>query len=246
MFNVAIAVPTYNEVLNLPDLLERLSEVAKNDLENNYCIIIVDDKSPDGTLQVAISFAKELESDNFNVLPISKADRNGLGGAYYYAFQWIFENLPVVDCIVQMDADLSHNPMYLEAMINNFKAGSDAVITSRYIPGGGAPDWSAWRLVLSKFGNIYARIILGGKITDYTGGYNLYRAELLKRIDFSRVYMKGYGFQLSLKNQIGLLTNKIKEIPIVFNDRKVGQSKMPISNIFQSLALVVKIKLGRY
>jgi len=235
---LAIAVPTYNEAKNIPKLVKGIENaVSKTGIDCS--LYIIDDNSPDGTGDVAEKLAASEKTKNFSIKVIHRENKQGLGKAYVDGFSKIMHK----DCthILQMDADLSHDPKYIPEFIE--AAGrADFVVGSRYIKGGDTPDWSLRRKLLSRFGNLYARIFLGNQIHDYTGGFNMYSVALLRKIDLATLQAGGYGFLIELKHLILRQLPTIHEIPIIFIDRQHGVSKIPRSTILKNLMLVPKMR----
>ena len=240
---IAVLIPTYNEVQNIPGLLRAMQAMGSKFSDVAINIYIIDDSSPDGTAQAADTLNTELESVNFKISVIRRVQKEGLGKAYIDGFKKMLALPDVPDFVLQMDADLSHNPEYIAQFINGISEGADFIVGTRYIPGGSCPDWSWYRKLLSRGGNTYARLILGRKITDYTGGFNMYGLDVLKKINWDTLDSAGYGFLIDLKYQAQQVSKKIVEVPIQFLDRQHGQSKMPLNTIFQNFALVIRIKI---
>lgn len=238
---LGIAVPTYNEADNIGKLAAGI-EAAVNAANVAATLLIIDDNSPDGTGKVADDLAAKAKSSNFNIVVMHRTAKEGLGKAYVAGFQKIL----TLDCthILQMDADLSHDPKYITEMIEAAQT-SDLVVGSRYILGGATPDWTWSRRVQSKFGNLYARLFLGSKLHDYTGGFNLYTTELLRNVDINSLQAGGYGFLIELKFRAVRHAHKITEVPIVFLDRTHGQSKIPHNTIYKNLILVPLLRFQR-
>jgi dolichol-phosphate mannosyltransferase len=244
MSSLTIVIPTYEEARNMGDLLPRLASVAAANTDFDITAFIVDDSSPDGTAAVARTIAPDVEAETFHVRVATRAEKNGLGAAYIWAFDRLLTSADSPDYILQMDADLSHDPSYITAMLNEIRGGADLVVASRYIPGGSTPDWNLKRRFLSVGGNLYARLFLGSRITDYTGGFNLYGAELLRRITPATITTTGYGFQINMKFRALRHAEKVAEVPIVFLDRTEGESKIPSDTLLTSLLLVVQLRFG--
>jgi dolichol-phosphate mannosyltransferase len=146
------------------------------------------------------------------------------------------------DFIMSMDSDLSHNLRYLKNFVNKAASNSDFIVGSRYIDGGATPDWSLIRKLLSRYGNYYARVFLGSKISDYTGGFNMYSKNLLEKIDLDRINASGYGFLIELKYKSLLQAKNIFQIPIIFHDRQNGKLKIPKITIIKNFSLVPRLK----
>jgi dolichol-phosphate mannosyltransferase len=203
----AIVIPTYNEADNLPTLLQRL---AATDAQ----IIVVDDGSPDGTAEVA-------EAAGCTVL--RRAGKLGLASAYVLGLGHALEL--GCDPIIQMDADLSHRPEDVPRLLSAI-SGADLVLGSRWVPDGGTRNWEASRMALSRFGSAYARLWLGLPYQDLTGGFKCWTADLLSRISLPTVTSEGYAFQVETTWRAHRRGAEIIEIPIIFDDRLAGQSKM--------------------
>lgn len=214
-----LIIPTYNEVENLPRLMESLFALPLPGLQ----VLIVDDGSPDGTGQLAEE-QKRLYPKRLDVL--HRAGKLGLGTAYIQGFQYCLD--AGADLIGQMDADFSHPPQKVLELVDAVKTHHLA-LGSRYIPGGSLDrDWAFWRKGLSTFGNFYARTILSLPIRDVTGGFRLWRRETLSRLPLERVRSNGYVFQVEMAYITHRLGFHVKEIPIYFAERKFGQSKMSL------------------
>jgi dolichol-phosphate mannosyltransferase len=242
MISIGIVVPTYNESVNVLLLLKAiLKETAE--LENvKFTVVIVDDNSPDGTSQIVKKIAKELNTSTFKIVVIDRVIKDGYGKACIEGMQYLLSKN--VDFILSMDADLSHNPKYIKAIINASR-NNDLVVGSRYVKGGSTPDWPLLRKVLSRYGNYYARAFLGSKISDYTGGFNLYSSELLRKINLDNIQSSGYGFLVELKYKASKKASNIHQVPIIFHDRQHGKSKIPKNTIVKNFLLVPKLKLNK-
>lgn len=227
-----VIIPTYNE----RDNLEPISRAVLT-AEPRADILVVDDNSPDGTGQLADALAAK--EPRIRVLHRQK--KEGLGRAYLHAFQWALD--AGYQFIIEMDADFSHDPKYLPRLIDEALAGADVVLGSRYVTGGGTINWGTGRQIISKGGSLYARSILGVGIRDLTGGFKCFRREVLQSMDFSQVKSTGYAFQIELTFRALKAGFKVKEIPIVFEDRRVGQSKMSRKIFIEALTMVWKLRL---
>jgi len=237
---IGISVPTYNEVTNIERLLSEVKDTFYKIPNIKIIVAVVDDSSPDGTGNLVQKISKRISSPNFKIILLSRKEKDGFGRACVAGFKKLLEQN--VDYIIQMDADLSHNPAYLPAFVEE-ASHHDFIVASRYIKGGDTPDWPWHRRFLSKYGNYYARLILSRRITDYTGGYNLYSAKLLQAINLDSLQASGYGFLIELKYRALQKSKSFSQIPIIFNDRQHGQSKIPKSTLFNNLLLVPRIKL---
>lgn len=218
-----IIIPTYNERESLPELIRRL-----DGLSGGFDFLIIDDNSPDGTALLVEGWQKE----RADIFLLKRQAKLGLGTAYIEGFKWALANN--YEAIVQMDADLSHNPEYLLAMLDSLSEHG-LVVGSRYVSGGGVENWPFYRRLLSKGGSLYARIILGVNIKDLTGGYNIWHSEVLKKIDLDKILSEGYSFQIEMKQRAHEQQALIKEFPIVFKERQGGKSKMSKKIILEAM-----------
>lgn len=217
---IFVVIPTYNEAGNLREMAETLFALPYDDLN----LIIVDDNSPDGTGRIADELA-ERYGERFTV--IHRPGKMGLGTAYGQGFQMALGQ--GAEVIVQMDADFSHSPEYLPQMITLLNE-NDVVVGSRYVRGGGTDRrWSWWRYLLSWWANqIYTRVILGVAVQDATAGFKAIRRRVLEAIDLTSLVSNGYVFQVEVAYLCHKLGFKVLEIPIYFEDRRIGRSKMDI------------------
>ncbi len=222
-----IIIPTYNEAENLKPITDAVLAVTPSEVE----VLIVDDGSPDGTGKLADQLAAK--NPRFHV--IHRAKKMGLGTAYVNGFSWAIEKN--FDAIVEMDADFSHNPQYLPQMLD-LLTRHEGVIGSRYVPGGGTLNWGLGRRLISRGGSIYSRAILGAPIRDFTGGFNGWKKALLEAVDYKSLKSDGYSFQIELKYRAFRKRFSLVEFPIVFEDRKVGKSKMNRRIVFEALLRV--------
>ncbi|HOV93153.1 MAG TPA: polyprenol monophosphomannose synthase [Candidatus Kapabacteria bacterium] len=227
-----VVIPTYNEADNIVPLIESIkSALPSTD------ILIVDDNSPDGTAELVRKKMKEDDSIHL----IVRQNKMGLGTAYCEGFKYALQQ--GYDYILQMDADFSHNPQELPRMVQEMK-NADLVIGSRYISGVNVVNWPLSRLVLSYGANLYTRIITCLPVKDGTGGYKCFNAKYLKYIDIDQIRSNGYGFQIEMNYKMWKLGARIKEIPIIFEDRRSGKSKMNKSIVFEAMWLVWKLKFS--
>jgi dolichol-phosphate mannosyltransferase len=238
---LAVAVPTFNEAETVGPLLDALQEVLVGLPDLTTTVLFIDDSSPDGTAKVIEGLQEDRQSANFRIRLLRRPRKEGLGRAYADGFSMLLAE-GTFDYIVQMDADLSHHPRYIPLMLE-LARDAEFVCGSRYAPGGATPDWTWYRRLVSRAGNRYTRLFLGSGITDYTGGFNLFSVGLLGRIDVTSLRAAGYGFQIELKYRALRLANGVRQIPIVFMDRRVGQSKIPSNTIVKNLVLVPRIRL---
>jgi len=222
-----VVIPTYEEALNITEVLTRVRAAVPH-----VDVLVVDDNSPDGTADLARATAAEV--GQVDVLVREKKD--GLGNAYRHGFRVGMDR--GYDVLVQMDADLSHDPAALPSLLNALEEGADAVIGSRYVPGGSVPHWPWYRRALSKWGNRYACFVLGMSVHDATAGFRAYRVEALHAIDVFTTRANGYGFQIETAYRVSRSGRRLAEVPIVFTDRVRGYSKMSVSVMSEELLLV--------
>ena len=221
-----IVVPTYCEADNITELLQRV-RYAKPDAD----VLVIDDGSPDGTASLVRQMADELGK----IAVVERPHKMGLGDAYRTGFTVGLEN--TYDVLVEMDADLSHDPAGLPLLVDAVEQGADLAIGSRYIEGGSIPTWRRRRRLLSRWGNRYAAFALGLPITDATSGYRAYRADALRNSNFNTTRANGYAFQIELARRIARSGNVV-DIPIVFSDRTRGRSKMSLRIAAEAMVLV--------
>jgi len=229
-----IVVPTYNERDNVEAVAERFTSALPG-----AELLFVDDNSPDGTGDVLDRLAAA--DDRIHVL--HRPGKLGLGTAYLDGFRWGLAR--GFDYLFEMDADFSHDPRYLPDMMALAEGGADVVVGSRYVAGGGTENWGIGRKIISRGGSLYARTILGIKVRDVTAGFICYRRRALEAIDLGAVTSNGYSFQIEMKYRAIRAGLKVVETPIVFVDRRVGQSKMSRAIFAEALLMVWKLRLGR-
>ena len=239
--HIAILIPTYNESTNISELLPRIAASVKIHTATKFSAIIIDDSSPDGTADMAREVGRQCSKDNLKTIVLTRENKDGLGRAYLHAFNYVLNSSSNYEFIIQMDADLSHKPEYISDFISAAEKGADFVVGSRYVKYGGVSNWSWHRRVISKAGNLYAKFMLGAEINDYTGGFNLYSTDLLRKIKFADLHTNGYGFLISLKYSMIEKNAAIVEVPIMFIDREFGKSKMPLNTFFDSFILVLRL-----
>lgn len=225
-----VVLPTYQEAENIRDVLGKV-RVSIPDAH----ILVVDDGSPDGTADLATKAGAEL--GNIDVL--RRTAKSGLGPAYRAGFAWGLERGHSV--LIEMDADLSHDPAVLPQLIEAVtEGGYDLAIGSRYVPGGAVPGWPAKRRMLSQWGNRYIGIMLRMPVRDATAGFRAYRAEILEKIGLDRIRADGYGFQIEMAYEVSKVGGSIIEIPITFRDRVKGVSKMSPNIVTEAMVLVTR------
>ena len=231
--NTLIISPTYNEKKNITSLIESVFSVNQD-----YHILIIDDNSPDGTANLV----KEMQLKYKNLFLEERPGKAGLGTAYKYGFNWALNR--DYDNIVQMDADLSHDPKEIIEMVrllNNY----DLVIGSRYIEGVSVVHWPIKRLLLSYGANVYARLVTGLRIKDSTGGYKAWKREVLNSIDINAVKSQGYSFQIEMNWRAWQKKFSIIEHPIIFADRTIGESKMSKKIMLEAVIVIWRMRIWK-
>ena len=228
-----IISPTYNEIKNISLLIENLFSINKD-----YDILIIDDNSPDGTG----AKVKELQKQYPNLHIEERPKKSGLGTAYLFGFKWALNRK--YDAIVQIDADLSHNPNDVPKLISRL-GKYDLVIGSRYVKGVSVVNWPIQRLILSYGANIYTRMITAMPINDGTGGFKAWRSELLSKIALDKIKSQGYSFQIEMNFRSWVLDAKIKEEPIIFVDRTIGHSKMSKKIMREAVWMVWRLRISK-
>jgi dolichol-phosphate mannosyltransferase len=239
MEKIFVCIPTYNEVDNIKNLLNKIYSASLKIDNYNLEIVVVDDNSPDGTAKLV-----EEISMNFplKIHLIKNPGKGGLGRAYLQAFKYGIEKGAYAVC--EMDADLSHNPKYL-VKIARLISKYDLVIASRYVEDGGTINWGFKRQFISRGGNIYSMVILGLKVNDLTGGYNCYRTSVFKKVNLDSIKSLGYAFQIELKYRTIKAGFSYIETPIIFVDRVKGVSKLSNSIFSEALFAPWKLKFGK-
>jgi dolichol-phosphate mannosyltransferase len=227
-----VVVPTYNEA----DTIEPLIRAAREQLPTRHRILVVDDASPDGTGAIVDRLAEELD----DVAILHRTGKDGLGAAYIAGFREALAG--GADLVVQMDADLSHDPAELPALLAAADRG-DVVVGSRYVPGGRITDWGPGRRAISRWGSRYARVVLGIQVSDLTGGFKVFRRPVLEAIDLDTIDSRGYAFQIELTWRAVRAGFRVVEVPITFRDRRVGASKMTRSIVAEAVWRVPVMRL---
>ena len=230
---VLICVPTYNERENLPSLIGAVHEaLPRADL------LVIDDNSPDGTGRLADELAAQ--DDHLQVL--HRPAKRGLGTAYLEGFRRGLAS--DYEYLFEMDCDFSHDPKYLPRLLEAARAGADLVVGSRYVAGGGTRNWGLRRRIISRGGGLYARTVLGVGVRDLTGGFKCFRRRVLETLPLDRVRTQGYGFQIEMTYRALQAGFRVVEVPIVFVDRRVGQSKMSRDIFLEAMTMVWRLRLG--
>jgi len=229
---ILIVTPTYNERDNLAPFLDGVFDVLPD-----ANVLVVDDASPDSTG----ALADRIAASDPRVKVYHRPGKLGLGSAYLEAFRRGIDE--GYDLIFEMDTDLSHDPRYLPDFLRAFEQGADLVIGSRNVPGGGVDGWGPGRHILSKGGSLYSRMILGLGVRDLTSGYKGFRREVLESIVLGDVRSEGYSFQVELTFRAVLRGFKVAEVPIVFVDRRAGQSKMNKRIFAEAVLMMPRLRL---
>jgi glycosyltransferase involved in cell wall biosynthesis len=232
---VQVIIPTYNECENIDSLVRMLLA-----LPVDVNVIVVDDNSPDGTGKCADQLAEEYPG---RVRAIHRAGKLGLGTAYLAGYREAFTLAP--DYIITMDADFSHHPRYIPSMVEKADTGFDLVIGSRYVPGGDTPDFPWYRRLLSWGANTFAHLLLGLRARDATAGFRCYRREVLETLPIESIKSSGYSFLIEMLFLVQNAGYRVGEVPIIFEDRKLGQSKISQQEIVRALNTVFQLFFRR-
>ena len=230
-----VIIPTYNEKENIERIIRKVFS-----LDGGYEILIIDDGSPDGTAAIVKSLQKEFP-DRLNL--IERAGKLGLGTAYITGFKWALGH--GYDYIFEMDADFSHDPDDLPRLLEACKEGEGVAIGSRYSDGISVVNWPIGRIIMSYYASVYVRTVLRMKVFDCTAGYKCYSRRVLEAIDLDNVKMKGYGFQIEMKYTAWKLGFPIREVPVIFVNRKAGSSKMSGSIFGEAFWGVLKLRFRK-
>ncbi len=222
---VTVVIPTYNERENISDIVAAVTV-------QGYRVLVVDDSSPDGTGDLA----DQIAASDALVEVVHRVEKQGLGPAYATGFDRALE--AGAEVIVEMDADFSHDPTDLPRLISATDQGADVAIGSRYVKGGATPDWPLGRQLISRGGNLYARLMLGLPVRDATAGYRAFRAEALRSLPYRETEASGYGFQVEMALKAHQQGLAIVEVPISFRDRTRGTSKMGTGIVLEAMKLV--------
>ncbi|NBW28440.1 MAG: polyprenol monophosphomannose synthase [Flavobacteriaceae bacterium] len=233
MSNSIVIIPTYNEIENIENIIRAVFSLNKP-----FHILIIDDNSPDKTASKVVELQSEFKDQLFLENREKKA---GLGTAYVFGFKWALNKK--YDYIFEMDADFSHNPADLEKLYKACEEGAEVAIGSRYVTGVNVVNWPLSRVLLSFFASFYVKKITGMKIHDATAGFMCYRRNVLEMINLDKIKFIGYAFQIEMKYRAYCKKFKIVEIPIIFTDRTMGQSKMSNSIIKEAIFGVISLKI---
>lgn len=231
-----VVIPTYNERENVEAITRAVLEVTTGACAHDPSlpethVLVCDDNSPDGTGQIVTRVMKSEP----RIKLLSRKEKQGLGRAYIAAFKWGLEN--GYDIMVEMDADFSHRPEDLIKLLRAVQK-SDFAMGSRWVSGGRTVNWGLGRKIISRGGSFYTRVILGYPVADYTGGFNAWTKRVLQRIGLDSIQSNGYSFQIELKYRAFKAGFRGVEVPIIFEDRRVGQSKMSSKIVFEALGRV--------
>lgn len=231
-----IVVPTYNEKSNIEGIVSRIFQIVPH-----VHVVVADDNSPDGTADEVRRFKKSYDNQ---VHLFERKSKEGLGAAYKDVLSRLAKD-PEISSVVTMDADGSHDPIYLPTLFEQVHF-ADLVIGSRYVEGGGVKNWERWRMCLSRFGNIYSNVLTGVNIKDLTAGFVCINGNLLRKIDFSQLGSSGYSYQIEFKTYcVSEIGATYKEVPIIFRNRIGGESKLSKHIIFEGIKAPFGIFLRR-
>ncbi len=234
-----LILPTYNEAENLAAMVEAASGVLAEASPEGFKVLVVDDGSPDGTGQIA----DRLAAEKAWVKVLHRTEKNGIGPAYLAGFAYALDHGAAY--VFEMDCDFSHDPADLARLLEAVRGGADLALGSRYVRGGGVTDWGLLRRFISEGGSTYARLVLGLRVRDLTGGFKCFRREVLETIHFDSVRSQGYAFQVELTYRTVQAGFKVLEVPIVFRDRELGTSKMSWRIAAEAMWLVPLLRVGR-
>ena len=234
MPRAVVCLPTYNERENLEQLVRALGEVL--DVRRDR-VLVVDDRSPDGTGELADALAAELPW----VGVLHRERKEGIGPAYVAGFRRALAE--GAELVLEMDCDFSHDPGDVARLIAACEAGADLALGSRYVPGGATVNWGRGRRLISRGGSLYARLVLGVGIRDLTGGFKCFRRETLEAIDLDAIAARGYGFQIEGTYRVLRRGLRVVEVPITFADRRVGESKMSGGIVVEAMLQVPRLRL---
>ena len=226
-----VCLPTYNELENLEPMLRALGD-------KDVRVLVIDDSSPDGTGELADRLAQELDY----VSVLHRETKEGLGPAYLAGFRRALSD--GAELVLEMDCDFSHDPNDVPRLLAAVEGGADLALGSRYVPGGGVRNWGLVRRVISAGGSLYARVLLGVKVRDLTGGFKCYRRGVLEAIDLDAIETKGYAFQIETTYRVLRAGFEVVEVPITFADREVGGSKMSKAIVAEAIWKVPCLRLA--
>ncbi len=232
--DVWVTLPTYNESENITRMLETLMDVFERaDIDGH--VLVVDDGSPDGTGEIA----DQMAAANPRIHVLHRTSKDGIGPAYRAGFRYALD--AGAQLIVEMDCDFSHDPDALPSLIAAAE-DADLVLGSRYVEGGGTRKWGWTRRMISRGGCLYAKTILNVPVNDLTGGFKCFRRAVLEAIPLDQVHAAGYGFQIEMTYRALLLGFRVTEVPIIFSDRELGESKMSGTIVLEAATLVPRLR----
>jgi dolichol-phosphate mannosyltransferase len=231
-----LILPTYNEADNVEPIVAAAGGVLSRAAPGGFRVLIVDDGSPDGTGQIA----DRLAAEHGWLEVLHRQQKNGIGPAYLAGFRHALDR--DAGFLMEMDSDFSHDPADLARLLAAVRAGADLALGSRYVPGGGVSDWGLLRRLISEGGSTYARWVLGLKVRDLTGGFKCFRREVLEAIHLDGVRSRGYAFQVELTYRAVRAGFRVVEVPIMFRDRRRGQSKMSWRIVLEAMVRVPRLR----
>jgi dolichol-phosphate mannosyltransferase len=234
-----LILPTYNEAENIEAIVRAAGDALGRARCEDFRVLVVDDGSPDGTGEIADRLAAERPWAQV----LHRTTKEGIGPAYLAGFRHALEHGAAY--VLEMDSDFSHDPADLPRLLQAIDEGADLALGSRYVPDGGVMDWGLLRRFVSQGGSTYARLVLGLRVRDLTGGFKCFRREVLEAIHFDGVRSQGYGFQVELTYRAVRAGFHVVEVPIVFRDRRRGQSKMSWRIAAEAMWLVPQLRHGR-
>jgi dolichol-phosphate mannosyltransferase len=230
-----VIIPTYNEIENIEKMIEKVFSIS------NYHILVIDDNSPDGTAKVVSKLQKKYAD---RLYLEERSGKLGLGTAYIKGFKWALDHN--YQYIFEMDADFSHNPNDLLQLKKACENGADLAIGSRYKSGVNVVNWPMGRVLMSYFASKYVRLVTGLPIHDTTAGFKCYKRIVLETIQLDKIRFKGYAFQIEMKFTAWKIGFNLQEVPIVFTDRKEGQSKMSGGIFTEAMMGVIRLKISSF
>jgi dolichol-phosphate mannosyltransferase len=231
-----LILPTYNEAENVRAIVTASGVVLASAAPEGFRVLVVDDGSPDGTGEIA----DELAAEHGWVEVLHRSEKNGIGPAYLAGFAHALDH--GAGFLMEMDSDFSHDPADLARLLAAVRGDADLALGSRYVPGGGVSDWGLLRRFVSQGGSTYARLVLGLRVRDLTGGFKCFRREVLEAIHFEGVRSQGYAFQVELTYRAVQAGFRVREVPIIFRDRQHGQSKMSWRIAAEAMWLVPRLR----
>jgi dolichol-phosphate mannosyltransferase len=235
--SAVILIPTYNERENLHAMFEQVHAALPSAM-----MLVIDDNSPDGTGQLAEQLARQHPG---LISVLHRTRKEGLGAAYVAGYRYALQHWPNAQWLIQMDADLSHDPAYLPAMIDS-AGDADVVVGSRYVHGISIVNWPLHRLIVSKLGTAFARSVTGLPLTDCTSGFKCYRSDVLRNIGLEKIRSNGYVFQIETSFRAWRLGYALRDFPIVFRERRAGASKLNLGIALEAFSVTLRLGLERW